>query len=235
MQVIELGCVYNGHQYQGSFQFPDNVYGVHNCLELNTLYGFPEGKEFPNLTGIYATLFEECDRFFPFMKDGSFPSLKVLISDGRFLNEAMTTAIANSCPALRFLQIDASDLYVDCHGYLKGLLKRLFVLVVHCFRHKQIYDSHLSILDSGLFPADCELRALTIVFSGPFHNISVCLEKLLRNKNTCLPKLERLNLAMLSQEDIASEMGWIDEMKRQFRQKSVDFVVYFACDQILLN
>ncbi len=235
LQILELGWGYNEYEYPAKFQCPDNVYGSHNCLELNDILPFPVGKTFPQLTGIYTILYDQHDRFATFTKEGSFPSLKVLICGGQMREKGLAGALAIGCPALRFLQIDASDLYVDCHVDWHGLLKRLFVLIVHCFEPPRlIFETGSLILETDLFPVDCELRAMTIVYSGPFHYIMLCLEELLRIKNMCLPKLEWLNVVMLSREHVPSETEWLENLKRQFGQKLIDFVIYFTRDQMLV-
>ncbi len=213
LKVLELGG-YSGNAYLHDIQWPDNVYyGPHNCLNFDNLGHVRVGKTFPRVTGIHLGDYADSEAFLNSLNEGLFPSLRVLICRCLIIPLRMAGALTIGCPALRFLQIDGSDLVR--HTYWHGLLKRLFVLIVYRKGNGSL------ILETGLFPVGCELRVLTIGYSGPFHDIPLCLEKILNVIDICLPKLEWLNVAVNPQRHRLSELELPDNLKRQFRQKSI--------------
>ncbi len=221
LQVLELGW-HSGLENPLKFQWPDNVCGPHNCLDFSDIDPFPVGKAFPRVTGIHGDL-ESFDskRFVTFMKKGLFPSLRVLMCNGQMLEKGMAGALAISCPALRFLQIDMSDLGTNGHADWCDLLKRLFVLVMNCFKRPQ------TIFETGSCPECCELRVLTIVYKDLckdwYHDLLLWLEELLNIIDICLPKLASLNVIFVkTYHNSSTEVERRGNLKYRFRQKSVD-------------
>ncbi len=229
LKVLELGEHFISthlHGFPMPRKWPDNVYSPHNCFIIKFFYYDPSiiKKDYSRVTGIHLSgNSRSSESFWTLLKNGWFPCLRVLICDlpSSTLFDLppsalrMASSLSTNCPDLQFLQIDVLDLYVDCHADWHGLLKRLFVLIVHCF------DLPRLISETGLFPLGCELRVLTIAHSGPFRDIPLFLKELLRIKNMRLPKLEWLNVIMTPREHLPSESEWLDNLKRQFRQKSI--------------
>ncbi len=80
-----------------------------------------------------------------------------------------------------------------------------------------------SISAAYLFPKDCELRVLTIVYhSGPSCNILLWFEELLKIVNVRLPKRIRLNIVILTTLLTKPTLLEQSNLKHRFKEKLVD-------------
>ncbi len=135
------------------------------------------------------------------------------------VDEEVAGALAINCSALRFLEIDYSDLYrwyTDWHE----LLQRLFVLILDVpFGEEQMPRPY----PFRFFPEDCELRVLTMK-GGNGLELLLWLEELLSIIDVCLPKLLFLNIVFDEFYDgpllVNAELR--GNQKYAFNQKSVD-------------
>ncbi len=222
LQVLELGCR-SGLENPLKFQWLDNVCGLHNCLDFSGIGKcFPCRKAFPRVIGIHCDL-ESFDskRFVSIMKNNLFPSLRVLLCEGPMWTKGVVGALAISCPALRFLQIDMSDLCANVHADWCDLLKRLFVLVMNCSKRPG------TIFETDSCPECCELRVLTIVYKDLckdwYHDLLLWLEELLNIIDIRLPKLASLNIIFVkAYHNSSTEVQRRGNLKMRFGQKSVD-------------
>ncbi len=223
LQVLDLGQM-TDCDFQPSFQWPDNVYGPHNCyVHMFDNYRGVKTND-SSLLGLCIAIIDEC--FVTYLIKGLFSSLRVLIyADLRYIMhhgplQGFGRALSIGCPALRFLEIVNEFLCVDWPTDWHGLFKRLLVLIVICRDSDPIFDT-------AFFPEGCELRVLTIRLHDSDNNELSWLEKLLNIIDICLPKLVNLNIVWtfrLRTTLFATLRNYIS----QFRQKSVNLV--FICD-----
>ncbi len=220
LQVLELGWCAK-YEYLQNFQLPDNVCGPHNCIDFAFVDPFTSWKD-PHVIGIYGTNYSSKREFSTFLKMNSFSSLRVLVCGGPMEDEEVAGALAINCPALRFLEIDYSDLYrwyTDWHE----LLQRLFVLILNVPCERVMPGPY----PFRFFPKDCELKVLTMK-GGNDLELLLWLEELLNIIDVFLPKLLLLNVIF---EEYYDEAGRRGNLKYRFNQKSVDLRVVYQSEK----
>ncbi len=216
LQVLEQGW-YSKYEYLQNIKLPDNVCGPHNCIDFGFVDPFTSWKD-PHVIGIYGRNYSPKRTLATFLETNSFSSLGVLICTEPMADKEMVGALAINCPALRFLQIDYSDLYrwyADWHE----LLKRLFVLILNVPCMRAVLEQY----PFCFFPKDCELRVLTMK-GGNGSELLLWLEELLNIIDVCLPKLLLLNVIFDRYNDgsLSEIAGFRGNLEHHFRQKSID-------------
>ncbi len=219
LQLLELGEQNCHFEWPSNFQWPDRFHGLNNLVLIEDIHPFLGWETLPNVTGVeFGTCMKKKKNVVASVKNGFLPFLKVLVCHGPIRQPGLSDALAIGCPELRFLEIDMCDVCtdgdVDCSP---DLLKRLFVLIVECGENHGISKV------TNFFPEGCELRVLTIVYYEECFDIRSCVVEVLNIKDTCLPKLKKLNIVVtckyISRPDCCY---WADEMRSYLRRKSID-------------
>ncbi len=223
LQVLELGRYWIcDHEYLQNIKLPDNVHGPHNCIDFSAFDFFTEWKEkTSHLIGIFGLNDSPKRKVSTFGKINSFSSLRVLICNEPIEDAEIAGALAINCPALRFLQIEYSDLY-RWYANWHELLKRLFVLILPM---SSVEEPMPRTYPFRFFPEGCELRVLTVYAHT---ELLSWLEKLLNIIDACLPKLLFLNVIVFTDNEGCHDKSLSENTERggnlkyRLNQKSVD-------------